>query len=673
MIFGRKAGSAGIIIAVTVVVVSAGLFLFLRDRLQQAGVASGDLAGLACIEAESFAMPAEEAPSIFLQDHSALLGEEARTKTFSIAVADLNSDSRDDIVVGAHGENPIVYINDGKAFVDRSEVLFPKPTRIDRHGYTFADLDNDGDLDVAIAGGGSDGVGKGSPNIFLRNKSASNGMEFSREQVPDNLALPRSRTRTLIPVVAKSGAAVDLYLAALSRSDYPNRLFRNNVTADKFSFSSADDHPLTRELEDPGRGVFADFDNDGRRDYLTVNGRSIDLYWHPDSGRAMSKLANKAYSVKAADFNNDGLLDIFVGRSAGPSGSDVVTNDANGLIFVVRKHGDDDDNLISFKTSSDSVAVDFMQHVRATESFKLGGAEDIYIGASAYNPRRRKFTLSKDAASGVPEDTDFPGIYLWYEPGTSRWYLKWRFYDSLDIYKGVLSAGGITELETSEFVRKQPREVEDYIAINQGNGIFRRICLDGLEHRQSTVATTVADLNNDGWLDILGVRHGEQGAENGRPFILENHGGTTFTLQELPLRDRDRLHRADIVAHGFFDDDDLPDAVITNGYGQIPGTFGVTQLLLNRSSAHEAVRILLRGTTANSYALGASLTLRDARGRVLGYRVVGLNTNISQDTFWQHFGLGESIGPWELAVEWPDGKRTRHTLRDPGKHYIEQP
>lgn len=673
MIISRKAGSVRIVILVSVVMVAAGLLFSLWERQRQTEVASGELAGLACMEVEPLARPGKKSLSISLQDHSKLLGKEPRTKTFSIAVTDLNSDSRDDIVVGAHGENPIVYINDGEAFIDRSEVLFPSPERIDRHGYTFADLDNDGDLDVAISGGGSDGVGKGSPNIFLRNNSSASGLKFAREQVSDDIALPRSRTRTLIPVVAPGGAAVDLYLAALSRSDYPNRLFRNHVTADEFSFSSDDDHPLTRELEDHGRGVFADFDNDGRRDYLTVNGRSVDLYWHPESGRETSTLASRAYSVKAADFNNDGKLDIFVGRSAGPSGSDIVSSDANGLIYVIRKHGDDDNNLISFKTSSDSVTVDFMQHVRATESFKLGGAEDIYIGANAYNPKRRKFTLSKDAAAGVPENTDFPGIYLWYEPESSRWYLKWRFYDFLDIYKGVLSAGGITGLETADFVRKEPREVDDYIAINQGNGIFKRICLDGLRHRESTVATTVADFNGDGWLDILGVRHGEQGAVNGRPFVLENHGGETFSMQELPLRDRDRLHRADIVAHGFFDDDDRPDAVITNGYGQIPGTYGVTQLLLNRGSAYEAMRILLRGTTANSYALGARLSLQDARGTVLGFRIVGLNTNISQDTFWQHFGLGDSVGPWELAVEWPDGKRTSHTLHDHGKHYIEQP
>lgn len=615
----------------------------------------------------------EQPPAILMEDHSAWLGKETRSKTFAIAVADLNNDTRDDILVGAHGQNPYLYINNGNSFSNASTLLFPAGRRIDRHGYTLADLDNDGDLDIAISGGGNDGVGKGSANIILENSTAGNELSFEKIDVLDNFAVPRSRSRSLIPIASHDGSMIDLYLSTLKRVDYPNTLLKNPGRENKFEFVTEPSNPLNVTVDDHGRGTFADFDNDGQDDYLTVIGSQAVLYRSAHPGKGPQKIADLAYSLKAADFNNDGNLDIFIGRFSPPTRSDRISHNDEKLIYVVHKHGEQNNDAVTLKVQSGTLDFDLQQHIKATESGRFKGANDIFLGRDRLNPESRRFIATTEQAVGAPASSDDPGIYIWYDDKTDLWEIRWRFPDFLNLYKGIITAKGISNVTTTGLDTHEPKQVNDYLLINDGNGKFSRHCNIESQHNTKTVATIVADFNNDGWLDIIGARHGEQGAANGEVFVLNNSNGDFFSGTALPMRPRDKLHRADLIAYGFFDGDDKPDAIVTNGYGQIPGTRGATQLLLNRTNTEYAAALVrLQGTKANSFGVGAKLTLRNSAGDILGYRVQGLNANISQDTFWQHFGLGESQGPYTLAVEWPDNSTTRHTIEGAGRHLIKQ-
>jgi hypothetical protein len=84
------------------------------------------------------------------------------------------------------------------------------------------------------------------------------------------------------------------------------------------------------------------------------------------------------------------------------------------------------------------------------------------------------------------------------------------------------------------------------ILINKGAGEFKYLRINSLEHRLKTVA----NFNNDGWLDLAGVRHSEQGAASGRPFILPNSPKLAFSLEETPRRAQDKRRRADLIARG---------------------------------------------------------------------------------------------------------------------------
>jgi ASPIC and UnbV len=138
------------------------------------------------------------------------------------------------------------------------------------------------------------------------------------------------------------------------------------------------------------------------------------------------------------------------------------------------------------------------------------------------------------------------------------------------------------------------------------------------------------------------------------------------------VRERDKMQRADLIAHGFFNDDNQPDIVFTHGFGQIPGNQGAPRLMLNSTSDYQALLVNLEGSSANKFAIGAKLTLTDANDAMMGYRVQGLNSNIHQNTHWMHFGLGEFTAPYHLKIEWPDGKTTSHTFSEPGRYEVKQ-
>tara|TARA_R110000823_G_scaffold47903_17_gene121966 strand:+ start:4039 stop:6069 length:2031 start_codon:yes stop_codon:yes gene_type:complete len=629
---------------------------------------------LSCAFNSGYAPNPAAIAAINMQDASGLLGPTIVTKTFSLAISDLNNDSRDDILISGHELNPYLLINENGAFHDASGTLVADRGRPDRHGYTLADLDNDGDLDIAIAGGGADGIGKGTPNMILRNDSRTGEPHFTRLDLPDAIGMRKARSRALIPVASADGRAVDLYHATLTREGFPNILLENHIDEGVFRLTPVEEGFLTFEALDHGRGTMADFDGDGRDDYLYIEGASLKLHWHPASGRTTDILASRVFSIAAGDFNNDGALDVFVGRYSPPTSSDNVSHDTGELIYRVHRNGDRDWNAISFQSRSPSLRFNLKQHVPLFKTGQLRDAADIYLGREGHHPSARQFDLDTRSAAGEPDDFSRPGTYIWYSVAAERWHMRWEFHADLDHFKGSLEAEGLSGVLRENFQSFAPKVVRDSVLFNDGKGRFDPSCEQLPPHTAITAGVTAADFNNDGWLDVMGVRHDDEGLPNGDTFILANNAGRSFSESVIRPRPEDELHRADLIAHGFIDADRRPDVVLTNGFGQHPGTNGSPRLFLNRTTTpDDAILVSLQGTNANRSAVGAKALLRDSHGDIVGFRVQGLNTNISQDTHWLHFGLGQAVAPYTLEVDWPDESRSEHTLAAPGSYPVVQP
>ena len=351
-----------------------------------------------------------------------------------------------------------------------------------------------------------------------------------------------------------------------------------------------------------------------------------------------------------------------------------MSHDTGELIYRVHRNGDRDWNAISFQSRSPSLRFNLKQHVPLFKTGQLRDAADIYLGREGHHPSARQFDLDTRSAAGEPDDFSRPGTYIWYSVAAERWHMRWEFHADLDHFKGSLEAEGLSGVLRENFQSFAPKVVRDSVLFNDGKGRFDPSCEQLPPHTAITAGVTAADFNNDGWLDVMGVRHDDEGLPNGDTFILANNAGRSFSESVIRPRPEDELHRADLIAHGFIDADRRPDVVLTNGFGQHPGTNGSPRLFLNRTTTpDDAILVSLQGTNANRSAVGAKALLRDSHGDIVGFRVQGLNTNISQDTHWLHFGLGQAVAPYTLEVDWPDESRSEHTLAAPGSYPVVQP
>ena len=205
--------------------------------------------------------------------------------------------------------------------------------------------------------------------------------------------------------------------------------------------------------------------------------------------------------------------------------------------------------------------------------------------------------------------------------------------------------------------------VQDYIVMNEAGSDWKILRTDLPEHYYWVNDVTSADFNNDGWVDIVGVRSRDYGKENGTPFIVLNHGYLEFTRHDILVNSEDDIFSADLIVQGFFNNDGLPDRFSTNGRGLLPSHRGPYQYWLNSSKKTNGYLMLeLQGSTTNRDAVGTQLELYNSDSQLMGSRGVGKAYGLSQDTHILHFGLGSVDGICRLRVQWFGQKQAQEFL-----------
>ncbi len=175
----------------------------------------------------------------------------------------------------------------------------------------------------------------------------------------------------------------------------------------------------------------------------------------------------------------------------------------------------------------------------------------------------------------------------------------------------------------------------------------------------------LADLDNDGWLDLFVAGGGvdtDQGMTNhifrnieGKFADVSQESGISFA--------RARLHRG--CAFADFDRDGRMDAVVSSLDGPI-------ELWWNRSPQRQWLQLKLRGTHNNRSAIGALVTLKTS-GRT---QVRCVNSSVgyaSSSDLTLHFGMGaEKRGA--LEIQWPSGNAQKLGEVEAGQRLeIEEP
>jgi hypothetical protein len=233
-------------------------------------------------------------------------------KTSAVQIVDFDNDKKEDLYLTGFDGNLMCKNTGGAIFTNSTGQNKLGNNGSDARGVTWADVDNDGDLDVFIANFNSPSVVlKNNKGVFA-NQSSGLGL-FAADNTPKatgGIWLDYNNDSRMDLFVVKDGA--------------PNILFKN---VGGFQFANIAG-TAGLDFKGPGRAaVAADFNNDGLQDLYVVNFQKKNrLYFNNgnDTFRNVTDSANVGFSgasqhAVAVDYDGDENVDLFVVNNNGPS------------------------------------------------------------------------------------------------------------------------------------------------------------------------------------------------------------------------------------------------------------------------------------------------------------------------------------------------------------------
>jgi hypothetical protein len=496
-----------------------------------------------------------------------------------------------------------------------------------------------------------------------------------------------------------------LNIAAMTVGDYPNGIPQKFRIPPEV-FKSAEPAPhFTDVATETGLNVFAmasgvvvnDFDNDGQLDVITTNFNpcgSMHCFHNNGDGTfadrtAQAGLGNQlgGLNLVAADYNNDGCLDILVLRGAWETlgqRMSLLRNDCKGAFQDVTKESGlstyvgntqsavwadiDNDGFVdlfvvneqgpshlyrnrgdgTFEDISKSAGIDrsaFSKGVTAAD-YDGDGYVDFFVsnfGASFlyHNNHDGTFTeVSREA--GIATDKSFATWFFDYDNDGWPDLFITSYFTSVD--------------ETARTYLGMPHNASTLLLYrNLGDGRFQDVTKEtGLHKVYMPMGSNFGDIDNDGYLDIyLGTGNPSYGSLVPN-VLLRNKEGKSF-VDVTAASGTGELHKGHGIAFADLDNDGDEDILEAVG-GAVPGDQHVFRLFENPGSGNDWVSLQLAGTKANRSAIGAQIKLtvrNEARATRTIYRTVGSVSSFGGSPLRQHIGLGKSAEIVKLEIKWP--------------------
>ena len=455
---------------------------------------------------------------------------------------------------------------------------------------------------------------------------------------------------------------------------YSNRLFHNNGNG---TFTDVTERA---GVAGAGYGMGAavgDYDNDGWPDLFLANVNGNQLFHNNGNGTFTDVTAKaglggamhngrKMWSISAGwfDYNNDGLLDLFVVNYC-RLGSAASNRPARVWMAAV--------------TATPAASLRFRTLCTATTATER----------SPMFRRRREFRPCLGKGMGVVfadyDGDGFLDVFVANDNSPNRLFhnLEGKRFEEVGLQAGVAynDEGAALAGMGADFrdvnndglpdIWHTAIENETFpLFINQGKGQFanagQESRLANLTRPMSGWSNGVVDLDNDGWKDLVVARGNvmDNIEEISRHFRYAEPNSVFRNLGNGQFADVSATAGADFtrpapyrgLAYGDLDNDGRMDLVVTALGGPVRVFRNVTE------TRNHWILLKLVGTKSNRMGIGAQIRVTTDDGRKL-YNEATTSTGYAASSDPRvHFGLGGSRVIREIEIRWPSG--TRQLLHD---------
>lgn len=424
----------------------------------------------------------------------------------------------------------------------------------------------------------------------------------------------------------------DLYITNGPSGGAPDFMYFNNGLGILNPFLGG--APVQASLSSVGATV-ADADNNGQNDiFLTTwYGQDNQLYLRGALGQynTLSFLGG-SYSEAAAwgDYNNDGLLDLYVSNSAGNLRNKLYINQGDlgfpppFLLLDPVDAGDATDD------QAPSRGVSWID-------YDNDGDLDIFV----CNEENMPNALYRNNGDGTFTRILEAGDLFALDRG------------SMSASWGDINNDGRPDLFIANAGYFQPQANQMFI--NNGDGTFTAHSGPWDTDGGCSYSSSFADYDCDGDLDLV-VTNGFCGGQIVN-FLYLNDGQGNFTKDETSIPDLNTPCSFG-AAWGDLNHDGYPDLVIATCRNTAQSPLPVNLLWRNDGNGNNWLKVRTIGVYSNAGGVGARLRLKTViNGQaVRQMRDISAQTGYcSQNSLTAHFGLGDAEQADSLIIEWPSG------------------
>ena len=398
--------------------------------------------------------------------------------------------------------------------------------------------------------------------------------------------------------------------------------------------------------------VAADYNNDGCMDLLVLRGgwqfgvrKSLlrnncnGTFTDVTQQAGLADVVTSTQSAAWADIDNDGLLDLFV-----------INEKAPAQLFHNRGDGTFED--ISHAAGIDKTA--FSKAVTAAD-YDNDGFVDFYVSNfnSAnflyHNNHDRTFTeIAKQACVQEPVFSFATWFFDYDNDGWPDLYVSDYFNSVDEVIRSYL--GETPRVETLKLYR------------NLRNGAFEDVTAKfGLDRVFIAMGANFGDVDNDGFLDIyLGMGNPSLGSLTPHE-LLRNDSGHRF-VDITASSGMGELHKghgvafADLFRNG-------QTQVVAQIAGAIPSDKHTVRVFQNPGNSNNWINVRLVGVKSNRSAVGSKLEIKVQNNggptRSI-WRTIGETSSFGGNPLEQHIGLGAAAHIVSLDIYWPATNSRQH-------------